>query len=458
MGEPSTSFTLSLRSEKSMGLVHYDVVSFGLASELSELNLPTYGDILRYYFFLGERSKAESKMFSYKTLTPNIVDKLIYIWSKLNIAVIERNNVTKKLNAFLDKYYKEDKNRSKHNNAFAEFINSIKKIFFIGKCKCNLITTECSCGLIPPHLSEFMMDQHNDRKLTIPEFMEENIEVPTTIPTATGTNDPTYDPQLDVDMEMMDTAGVSEVPVEHAQRSYTQRYSAMRYAMMCDRFGISNRVASVLATNLFEDINYKDAKGNLVIMDKSKVAREKLKVREATLRKRNEPSTIIAFSFDGRKDESLSRELIEERYHTSIVKEPHLVVLSEPNSKFIGFVNLGNTETAVHKFEKLNEFFTAKGLSLDQLIGICSDGEPANTGVEGGVIRLFEKHMNRPLHWFICLLHFNELPFRHLFDALEKTATTGPRTATGKLYKQLQECEKLQVSYIILLPFNVILN
>ena len=138
---------------------------------------------------------------------------------------------------------------------------------------------------------------------------------------------------------------------------YTQRYDALNFAMMCDRFGVSDRVASCLATALFEDINFRDVHGNLVIMDKSKVAREKVKSRDAVLRTRHTNSSITAFSFDGRKDDSITTVKINDKFHTTMVKEPHLVVLKEPYNELLGYVNLGSQEDAKTKHRKLNEFF-----------------------------------------------------------------------------------------------------
>ncbi|GBM00752.1 hypothetical protein AVEN_150917-1 [Araneus ventricosus] len=52
--------------------------------------------------------------------------------------------------------------------------------------------------------------------------------------------------------------------------------------------------------------------------------------------------------------------------------------------------------------------------------------------------------LNRPLQWFMCQLHANELPLRHLFAHVGRT-TTGPRSLTGEIRKSLAGCEKLSV-------------
>lgn len=445
----STSFETSLQH-----MPYQDIVVFGLSAELNVLNLPTIRDILKYYFFLSDQAKIEKQMFSHKIFTPRVADKLIEIWNKLNVELIERNNICRKLNALLDKYHLNIKHR-KNSKQFRAFVNTLNVLFYIGKCKCALKTTECSCGLIPEHLKEFMMDQHKDRKLTIPEYMDD-IVVPTTIPTAPTADDTTFQPYQS-DMETDEVVNTTQEPAQVIPKNYTQRYDALNFAMVCDRFGVSDRVASCLATALFEDIDFRDDRGNLVVMDKSKVAREKSKSRDSVIRKRQTDSCIVAFSFDGKKDNSLTREKIDGKFHQNMVKEPHLVILKEPDAELLGYVNLGTEENAKAKHRKLNEFFSNKGLSIEQLIGICSDGEPANTGADNGVLRLFEKQLNRPLHWFICLLHFNELPFRHLYAALEKTVTSGPRSASGKLFNDIQECEKLQVCDSLIIIIKILI-
>ncbi|GBO01699.1 hypothetical protein AVEN_93200-1 [Araneus ventricosus] len=50
--------------------------------------------------------------------------------------------------------------------------------------------------------------------------------------------------------------------------------------------------------------------------------------------------------------------------------------------------------------------------------------------------------LNRPLQWFVCQLHDNELPLRHLFPHVDRTTKT---CLTGEIRKSLAGCEKLSV-------------
>lgn len=84
-----------------------------------------------------------------------------------------------------------------------------------------------------------------------------------------------------------------------------------------------------------------------------------------------------------------------------------------------------------------------KNLDFENLIAIGY--EVINTGWKNGVIRNIEIKIGHPLQWFICLLHFYEFPYRHLFLNLDGK-TTGPTCFSGKNGKQLVYCEKLPVA------------
>ena len=58
--------------------------------------------------------------------------------------------------------------------------------------------------------------------------------------------------------------------------------------------------------------------------------------------------------------------------------------------------------------------------SLDTIKAVSADGCAANTGHTNGAIRLLEEGLGRPVQWLICVLHLNELCFRHIFEFLGK--------------------------------------
>ncbi|GBM74186.1 hypothetical protein AVEN_104809-1 [Araneus ventricosus] len=72
------------------------------------------------------------------------------------------------------------------------------------------------------------------------------------------------------------------------------------------------------------------------------------------------------------------------------------------------------------------------------------DGTVTNTGWKNGVIKRIEYHVGRPLQWSICLLHFNELPFRYIFQHIDGQ-TARPKCFSGPVGQQLTCYEKLPV-------------
>ena len=94
---------------------------------------------------------------------------------------------------------------------------------------------------------------------------------------------------------------------------------------------------------------------------------------------------------------------------------------------------------------------------MDSLNVVLCDGKNANTGANGRVIAAVEQSLERPLQWFICLLHLNELPLRHLMQYLDGV-TSGPQSFSGQIGKELQSCEQLQIAkfppFEIQLPGN----
>ncbi|GBM56621.1 hypothetical protein AVEN_155961-1 [Araneus ventricosus] len=67
--------------------------------------------------------------------------------------------------------------------------------------------------------------------------------------------------------------------------------------------------------------------------------------------------------------------------------------------------------------------------------------------IRGGKQVLFAKLKNKlkdQLQWSVCLLHFNDLSFRHLFINLDGEKT-GPKSFSGPIGTQFRKCEKLPV-------------
>jgi len=49
------------------------------------------------------------------------------------------------------------------------------------------------------------------------------------------------------------------------------------------------------------------------------------------------------------------------------------------------------------------------------------------------VIRRLEEGVERPLQWFVCLLHANELPLKKYMSDVDGGCTTGPSRSSGEV-------------------------
>lgn len=81
-----------------------------------------------------------------------------------------------------------------------------------------------------------------------------------------------------------------------------------------------------------------------------------------------------------------------------------------------------NSPNADDISDGLLKFLSDKG-GIDQLILVGCDGTVVNIGYKGGAIRKIEEKMNRSVQWVICLIQFNELPFRALFQNFDGKKT-----------------------------------
>ena len=65
-----------------------------------------------------------------------------------------------------------------------------------------------------------------------------------------------------------------------------------------------------------------------------------------------------------------------------------------------------------------------------------------------GVIRLLEEDFKKSMHWFLCLLHTNELPLRHILVHLDGVSHR-PNSFSGRptIGKQLKDSDMPVVTF-----------
>jgi hypothetical protein len=174
------------------------------------------------------------------------------------------------------------------------------------------------------------------------------------------------------------------------------------------------------------------------VIDKNKVRSERITLRK-TLHKdvRQTSESITAIYFDGRKDKTLSK-VMRDKWLSDVTIEEHYVLLVEPSGEYLTHVT-PTSGKSIDISSSIISVISDQG-ATDTFCATGCDSTNVNTGSKAGVIRQIELSLGRPVNWFICMLHTNELPLRHLFTHLDGV-TSGATSFTGPIGKALQTCE-----------------
>ena len=127
-----------------------------------------------------------------------------------------------------------------------------------------------------------------------------------------------------------------------------------------------------------------------------------------TAEHKDQKKGLVYIGHDGRQDATMMPK-------GKFVKEDHLVYVDEKGD-YITHSSFAKNEPskAVDIAKKVNKIVDETE-SYDTLTYVASDGEIKNTGHLGGINRLMEIHLKRPLTMIMCVLHAGERPMSALF-------------------------------------------
>lgn len=464
----------------------------GVPKELSGLSLPTYEDML--LCCLDEKYK-RSLLFSpnnkrelgFLAIANSVGTQIIEIYNKATIPTVTHTRVVQMIQSYYNSYialkksYNRDCEKDVYKKKIKVFVHNAKtKLFDIAACKCN-ITLSCTCGTvckgscplsvacqcekvkkIPDIELKFMHDQRTTRMMAIgsldvqetsklrkrEERREQLLsqESPITFdPSIPGTSKSAISGCSYEKDNSQKTLSDADCDVGFLLPSSTaqMRSKLTTTSLLSDRFGVSDRATAAIATGVLHDLGMISDENMAKVIDRNKIRREKEKIRKAITEEDNQMKEVNAIYFDGRKDKTIAQENIGSKMYRRTIKEEHVSMIGEPGGKYIGHVT-PKKGTGNEIADSIYEYLESKGFDMSAVEAIGCDGTATNTGWRNGVVHNIELKCRRPLQWFICLLHFNELPYRHLFEHLDGT-TTGPASFSGPIGKRLPGCEKLPV-------------
>ena len=106
--------------------------------------------------------------------------------------------------------------------------------------------------------------------------------------------------------------------------------------------------------------------------------------------------------------------------------QEHFTCVSEPGGAYLSHVTPAEA-TGRSIAKELVALVRERDIKLE-VMGM--DGCSVNTGIQNGVIRVVEQELEVVVQHIICLLHLNELHFRHELCSVDGV-TSGPGKARG---------------------------
>lgn len=449
------------------------------AEELSEAVLPTCLDILKYYKLIQtvEKSKLEGFDPPARNIANIVGSKVHNIWSRASVSCAEPHKISERVLKLhtelqsLNKSYHRAKSSINEQRKVDLFFKSLNKLFDVCTCKCTDYVKCCCKNKINPMERSFIADQRGERKMYIKgvdskttklnekrllrkeketeslnkrlkrESDSRNVMASySSSSVLSGSTDDCFEKSQNVAADDSEWSHKKKKP--HSETGQT-RIRLQQFSQVCDRTGIADRPAALLASAILADIDKTLPPENEInfIIDRNKVRREKFKTRTDLQSKQFALNQRVpGIYFDGRSDHTNVLQAREDgKNHQNVVTEHHLSLVGEPGSFYLGHITPAS-RGADGAAQSIWYFLRENEVDISSIRCAGSDGEITNTGNKSGVISRLEKYLNRPLLWSICQLHTNELPLRHLIIKLDGE-TSGPCGFTGPVGKCLSNAE-----------------
>lgn len=470
---------------------------FGSPKELSRTSLPTYEDMLlccleeKYNraLILNPNNK---KDLGFSAVAELVATQIVNIYRTASIPTVTHTRVVQMITSYFNAYiglkksYNRDHEKDFYKKKVDVFITNAKtKLFDIATCKCPMtilctcenksidynclcpcpVAIKCNCEKlkkIPDIELKFVHDQRTTRMLFIGnldrnetvklikrEERREQLSIQESI-----ISDPvspvTSKSKINQNISLRTSCDMSLILPSTSQ----MRSKLSHTSLLSDRYGVSDRATAAIASGVLHDLGMISDSDMSQVIDRSKIRREKVKTRKAIKGKYHQLKEVKAIYFDGRRDNTLVQEKIGAKMYRRVRKEEHITLICEPDSQYIGHIT-PKTGTGKDIAESIFGCMNMMDFDMNEVVAIGCDGTVTNTGWKNGVVQNIEVRCQRPMQWFICLLHFNELPYKHLFEHLDGT-TTGPASFSGPIGKQLPSCEKNPVVDFVPIQSEVI--
>ncbi|CAH0558644.1 unnamed protein product [Brassicogethes aeneus] len=309
---------------------------FGLPKKLSGTNLPTYKDVLLSCFeesYKNSILSGSKKKVAFSTIADNVATQIEIIYRKASIPVVTHTRAVQMINAYHNAY----------NNLRKSYKRDQKKEGF--KDKIERFVAEAKSKL----------------------FESVQLGLPTVF-------------------------DLSSVP-------YTSqiRLNLTSTALVSDRFGISDRATAAIASSVLHDVGIISEEDTSQIIDKSKIRRQKQKIRQAI---RQDASIVTkGLYFDGRKDNTIYQQKIGAKLYRRVKKEEHISLIREPGGQYVGHVT-PSSATGSELSKYIVKYLHDNDIDINELEAIGCDVVQTTRYLPDGIKKIIDPVIQR--NAFFC--------------------------------------------------------
>ena len=292
---------------------------FGNTNKLPDNILPTNKDVGRYFVYLKSTENASNKK-----LSGQIAEELIDIWNRASIPTVQLLAVQHKVIRLIERglYLSRSKKSKKLTSAFKTNLN---KLFDICCCKCPTkshvdlncnagckeVHVDCNCrrnSKVPREETSFLFDQRTVGKMYIGnidavatgkqfkklkrkceecrseekrKFERYREQCSSTAGITNSSSSSSLSSSNSSDTEMVKS------DMSDPEMKQQMRMSLPHLAMQADRYGLSDRSVAAIATATLIDVGMISKGNDQMLIDRSKVQRERQKVRKNLQHRQN---------------------------------------------------------------------------------------------------------------------------------------------------------------------------
>ena len=468
---------------------------FGQAADLSANQLPTIGDVLKLVLKYKAGDQEGNTRFGDKNLAiKEAAQDVTNLWIKAvadrtKVPLLPQKLIEGRLRKLYDKGIGIVKNRKQKE--FPAFQTDMQKLFDICSCTCPDISCkqancqlkqcdgfhlDCRCDVkVPKREIMFLLDQRRSRSMRIDKVdakvtklwerseERENAEVLRAVQhEEKKKQDLINNNKAQQEFALLDDTANEEIQSEAEDEDYVPTMAIMvenssqnrtrlpKTAEACDRYLVSDRAGAAIASAVLRDYGIITEEDTCQVIGPRKLADERHRYRmERRDQVKNDRDDITSLYFDGKKTATrvLKQNPKTGRWSPKMEVQDHYVMIVEPGSQYLSHVTPPSGHGRVIA-ETIYKYLEEEDL-LDQPIYVI--GADGNVGAEHRAIHYLEMMLGKPLHYLICQLHGNELPFRAVFYFYDGK-TKGPEHWSGPVGSSI----KANVSSLPVVSFQTI--